>query len=88
MWKGLFPMTFLMVVVLGSIFAGWATATESAGVGVLGSFVIAALNGRLQPRHGQRLHPLGLPRQRHGVPDLLRRDRASPTCSARSAATT
>jgi tripartite ATP-independent transporter DctM subunit len=47
MWKGLFPMTFLMVVVLGSIFAGWATATESAGVGVLGSFVIAALNGRL-----------------------------------------
>jgi tripartite ATP-independent transporter DctM subunit len=47
MWKGLFPMTFLMVVVLGAIFAGWATATESAGVGVLGSFVIAALNGRL-----------------------------------------
>jgi tripartite ATP-independent transporter DctM subunit len=47
MWKGLFPMTFLMVVVLGSIFAGWATATESAGVGVLGSFVIASLNGRL-----------------------------------------
>ena len=40
-------MTFLMVVVLGSIFAGWATATESAGVGVLGSFVIAALNRRL-----------------------------------------
>ena len=48
MWKGLFPMTFLMVVVLGSIFAGWATATESAGVGVLGSFVIAWLNGRLK----------------------------------------
>src|SRR5919109_359447 len=48
MWKGLFPMTFLMVVVLGSIFAGWATATESAGVGVLGSFVIAWLNGRLR----------------------------------------
>ena len=48
MWKGLFPMTFLMVVVLGSIFAGWATATESAGVGVFGSFVIAWLNGRLK----------------------------------------
>jgi tripartite ATP-independent transporter DctM subunit len=48
MWRGLFPMTFLMVVVLGSIFAGWATATESAGVGVLGSFVIAWLNGRLK----------------------------------------
>jgi tripartite ATP-independent transporter DctM subunit len=50
MWKGLFPMTFLMVIVLGAIFAGWATATESAGVGVLGSFLIAALNGRLTLR--------------------------------------
>ena len=47
MARGLLPMTFLMVVVLGSIFAGWATATESAAVGVLGSFVIAKLNGRL-----------------------------------------
>ena len=47
MARGLLPMTFLMVVVLGSIFAGWATATESAAVGVLGSFVIAQLNGRL-----------------------------------------
>ena len=47
MWHGLAPMTFLMVIVLGSIFAGWATATESAGIGVLGSFVIAWLNGRL-----------------------------------------
>ena len=37
MWHGLFPMTFIMVVVLGSIFAGFATATESAGVGVLGA---------------------------------------------------
>ena len=46
MWKGLFPMTFLMFIVLGSIFAGWATATDSAGVGVLGSFIIAAINGR------------------------------------------
>jgi tripartite ATP-independent transporter DctM subunit len=46
MLKGWFPMTALMVVVLGSIFAGWATATESAGVGVLGSFLIAAVNGR------------------------------------------
>ena len=48
MWRGLFPMTLLMVIVIGSIFAGWATATESAGVGVLGSFLIAALNGRLK----------------------------------------
>ena len=47
MWHGLAPMTFLMVIVLGSIFAGWATATESAGIGVLGSLIIAWLNSRL-----------------------------------------
>jgi tripartite ATP-independent transporter DctM subunit len=29
-WRGLFPMTLLLVVVLGSIFAGWATPTEKA----------------------------------------------------------
>jgi tripartite ATP-independent transporter DctM subunit len=45
--KGLFPMAFLMVIVLGAIFAGWATATESAGVGVFGAFLIAAVNRRL-----------------------------------------
>ncbi|HSI02308.1 MAG TPA: TRAP transporter large permease subunit [Reyranella sp.] len=47
LWRGLFPMTALMVIVLGSIFAGWATPTESGAVGVLGSMFIAALNGRL-----------------------------------------
>jgi tripartite ATP-independent transporter DctM subunit len=47
MFHGLFPMTFLMVVVLGAIFAGFATATESAGVGVLGSLMLAWFNGRL-----------------------------------------
>jgi tripartite ATP-independent transporter DctM subunit len=46
-FRGLLPMTLLMIFVLGSIFAGWATTTESAGVGVLGSLVIAALNRRL-----------------------------------------
>jgi tripartite ATP-independent transporter DctM subunit len=45
-WRGLFPMTALMVIVIGSIFAGWATPTDSAAVGVLGSMVIAALNRR------------------------------------------
>ena len=48
LWTGLFPMTFLMVIVLGSIFAGWATPTESGAVGVLGSMLIAAFNGRLK----------------------------------------
>ncbi len=48
MLRGLAPMTFLMIVVLGSIFAGWATATESAAIGVLGSLAIAWINGRLR----------------------------------------
>src|SRR5215510_5888171 len=47
LWRGLFPMTALLVIVLGSIFAGWATPTESGAVGVLGSMFIAALNRRL-----------------------------------------
>jgi tripartite ATP-independent transporter DctM subunit len=50
MWKvilhGLLPMTVLMVIVLGSIFAGFATATESAGVGCLGAILIAWMNRR------------------------------------------
>ncbi len=46
MLRGLAPMTILMVIVLGSIFAGIATATESAAVGCFGSFLIAWLNGR------------------------------------------
>jgi tripartite ATP-independent transporter DctM subunit len=49
-WKvilhGLLPMTVLMVIVLGSIFAGFATATESAGVGCLGAILIAWMNRR------------------------------------------
>jgi TRAP-type mannitol/chloroaromatic compound transport system permease large subunit len=43
---GLLPMTVLMLIVLGSIFAGFATATESAGVGCLGTILIAWMNKR------------------------------------------
>jgi len=46
--RGMFPMTALLVIVLGSIFAGWATPTESGAVGVIGSMFIAALNGKLK----------------------------------------
>jgi tripartite ATP-independent transporter DctM subunit len=49
-WKvvafGMLPMTMLRVIVLGSIFAGFATATESAGVGCAGAILIAWMNGR------------------------------------------
>lgn len=48
--RGLMPMTTLMVVVLGSIFAGFATATESAGVGCAGAILIAWMNGRFGMR--------------------------------------
>ena len=48
--RGLMPMTVLMVVVLGSIFAGFATATESAGVGCAGSILIAWMNKRFSMR--------------------------------------
>ncbi len=38
----LIPVVLLIIAVLGSIYAGIATATEAAGVGVVGSFVLAA----------------------------------------------
>jgi len=45
--KGFVPPIFLIVMVLGSIFAGWATPTEAAGVGAFGSLVLALMNGTL-----------------------------------------
>ncbi|MEM0923042.1 MAG: TRAP transporter large permease subunit [Pseudomonadota bacterium] len=45
--KGFVPPVFLIVLVLGSIFAGWATPTEAAGVGAFGSLILAAVNGTL-----------------------------------------
>lgn len=41
------PVIFLIVIVLGSIYAGWATPTEAAAVGVLGSFFLALLTRSL-----------------------------------------
>ncbi len=45
--KGLVPPVFLIVLVLGSIVAGWATPTEASGVGAAGSVLLAALRKRL-----------------------------------------
>lgn len=45
--KGFMPPIFLIVLVLGSIFAGWATPTEAAGVGAFGSMLLAWVNGTL-----------------------------------------
>jgi tripartite ATP-independent transporter DctM subunit len=41
------PPAFLIVLVLGSIFGGWATPTEAAGVGCFGALVLAARAGKL-----------------------------------------
>jgi tripartite ATP-independent transporter DctM subunit len=45
--RSLLPPVFLIVLVLGSIFAGWATPTEAAGVGAGGAFAIALFRRRL-----------------------------------------
>lgn len=45
--KGLVPPVFLIVLVLGSIVAGWATPTEASGVGAAGATLLALLRGRL-----------------------------------------
>lgn len=41
------PPTFLIGLVLGSIFAGWATPTEASGVGALGAIILAWANKQL-----------------------------------------
>lgn len=41
------PPMFLILVVLGSIFFGFATPTEASGLGALGALLLAVLNRRL-----------------------------------------
>jgi tripartite ATP-independent transporter DctM subunit len=48
--KGLVPPVLLIAMVLGSIFAGIATITESAAVGALGATLLAWARGRLDRR--------------------------------------
>ena len=43
-WKSFLPPAFLITLVLGSIFAGWATPTEAAGVGMAGAIALAIAN--------------------------------------------
>ena len=43
----LLPPLVLLLIVVGAIFFGFATATESAAVGILGALVIAGWRGRL-----------------------------------------
>ena len=46
--KSFIPPIALIIFVLGSIFAGIATPTEAAGVGALGSIILAVFNKRLK----------------------------------------
>ncbi len=41
------PPMFLILLVLGSIFAGFATPTEASGLGALGATLLALINGKL-----------------------------------------
>lgn len=45
--KAVVPPMFLILLVLGSIFAGIATPTEASGLGALGATILAAVNGKL-----------------------------------------
>jgi len=47
--KGVWAIVVLFGGVIGSIYLGWATATEAAAVGCLGAVVIAAVKGNLNP---------------------------------------
>lgn len=46
----LMPMTALIALVLGTIYAGWATPTESAALGVAGAMLLALVDRRLNWR--------------------------------------
>ncbi|MEM7189607.1 MAG: TRAP transporter large permease subunit [Pseudomonadota bacterium] len=43
--RGFVPPVFLIGMVIGSIFAGWATITEAAGVGAFGALMLAVVKG-------------------------------------------
>lgn len=43
----LLPPLVIFIVVMGSIYGGWATPTEAAGVGVVTAMLLVALYGRL-----------------------------------------
>lgn len=45
----LIPVILLITLVIGSMYRGWATATEAAAFGVLGSLFLALVQGSLSP---------------------------------------
>jgi tripartite ATP-independent transporter DctM subunit len=45
----LFPVVLLIIVVIGSIYAGYATPTEAATIGVVGALLLSLATGSLNP---------------------------------------
>jgi C4-dicarboxylate transporter DctM subunit len=45
--KDLLPPLFIFALVMGSIYAGWATPTEAAAIGVLAAMILVGLSGGL-----------------------------------------
>ncbi len=59
--RSFLPPTFLVALVLGSIFGGWATPTEAAGVGAMGAIVLAIAKSKLSMRFlNEVIHAAGL----------------------------
>ena len=73
-FRSFLPPIFLIFLVLGSIFAGVATPTEAAGVGALGSIILALFNRRLRKGGPERRGRANRPDVRHDLRDLHRRD--------------
>ncbi len=87
MGRALFPPLFLMVAVLGSIFAGIASPTEAAAVGAVGATLLTVANRKFtltDPAGGDADH--GEP-DLHGVHHPVRGGRFSGWFSAGWAAT-
>lgn len=50
LFKTLIPPLILIIVVLGSIFAGIASPTEAAGIGAIGATILTVIHGRFNYR--------------------------------------
>ena len=83
----LLPPTFLIVLVLGSIFGGWATPTEAAGVGSFGALLLARWNGRLNYADAAGPSSRAAALTNAMVFFIFFGARCSPSCFARWAAT-
>ncbi len=46
----LIPIVLLILAVIGSMYGGWATATEAAAIGVIGSLILAGAQGSLSAK--------------------------------------